>query len=439
MPQAHSAVEPSPHPQASTPEELEIWTHFFQQVVERSRLEQHARRVALRGQPREAFLLSASDVWQAEILPHWEAARPQPRTRMLWWEGVPPTVRTQLWRLAIGEQAGYSYEAARAEARPVDRAAAADRVRREISIPMRGGAAPAPGVPADFNLFTAEDSPMHGALLALLAALEAAARGGGPRMGEHASLLAAALLLYLEPPAAFGCMCATLCSSRRLVRRDPVHVPVSLFLCPHTASGCSEPPLCTLHPNPNPSRCTLLDSHFVGKLRDRAGAGSSHALWRMRAARAALRRELPELMAHLTQLGVELEDFLPAWLSSLFLSTLALDTAARVWDCYLRDGEPLVWQVVHLPTAHPPTTPPPTPLHAHCTTTTTPVRAVSPLPTPHRRLRSSCSASCLPPCSSRPPPPPRWLSCTAPPTPAAPPRRPSSARWPSATGRCTSC
>jgi len=52
--------------------------------------------------------------------------------------------------------------------------------------------------------------------------------------------------------------------------------------------------------------------------------------------RAALRRELPELMAHLTQLGVELEDFLPAWLSSLFLSTLALDTAARVWDCWRR-------------------------------------------------------------------------------------------------------
>ena len=25
------------------------------------------------------------------------------------------------------------------------------------------------------------------------------------------------------------------------------------------------------------------------------------------------------------------------------MTTLALDTAARVWDCYLRDGELLVW------------------------------------------------------------------------------------------------
>ena len=37
----------------------------------------------------------------------------------------------------------------------------------------------------------------------------------------------------------------------------------------------------------------------------------------------------------LGSLGVGLDDFVCDWLSSLFLSTLALDTAARVWDCYL--------------------------------------------------------------------------------------------------------
>jgi len=47
----------------------------------------------------------------------------------------------------------------------------------------------------------------------------------------------------------------------------------------------------------------------------------------------------------LGSLGVGLDDFVCDWLSSLFLSTLALDTAARVWDCYLRDGEALLWRV----------------------------------------------------------------------------------------------
>ena len=31
--------------------------------------------------------------------------------------------------------------------------------------------------------------------------------------------------------------------------------------------------------------------------------------------------------------------------TTLFMSTLPLDTTARVWDCYLRDGEPLLWRV----------------------------------------------------------------------------------------------
>ena len=198
--------------QAATHEELEIWTHFFQQVVERSRLEQHARRVALRGQPREAFLLSASDIWWREILPNWDIARLQPRTRMLWWEGVPTGVRTQLWRLAIGDAtvgSSHGYEWARAETRPVDRLAALERITREICEPMRAfpSTPPTAGVPVDFNLFTADDSPMHASLLNLLAALEASARNGGPKLGENSSLLAAALLLYLEQPAAFGCMC----------------------------------------------------------------------------------------------------------------------------------------------------------------------------------------------------------------------------------------
>jgi hypothetical protein len=53
-------------------------------------------------------------------------------------------------------------------------------------------------------------------------------------------------------------------------------------------------------------------------------------------------RELPQLHAHLSHLNVELASVLPSWLGTLFMTSLALDTAARVWDCYLRDGALLV-------------------------------------------------------------------------------------------------
>ena len=65
----------------------------------------------------------------------------------------------------------------------------------------------------------------------------------------------------------------------------------------------------------------------------------------MRCAERTLQRELPELMEHLSARGISLGHFLPDWLCTLFVCTLSLDTAARVWDCYLRDGETFVWRV----------------------------------------------------------------------------------------------
>ena len=55
--------------QASSYDEVSVWTRYFRQVVERGQLEAHARRVAMRAQPRERFLEMASQVWRHEILP----------------------------------------------------------------------------------------------------------------------------------------------------------------------------------------------------------------------------------------------------------------------------------------------------------------------------------------------------------------------------------
>ena len=83
----------------------------------------------------------------------------------------------------------------------------------------------------------------------------------------------------------------------------------------------------------------LAASHCVGT---RPAAQST---WRLRAADAMIARELPQLHTHLASLQVSTAAWLPQWHASLFTSTLPLDTAARVWDCYLRDGEPLLWRV----------------------------------------------------------------------------------------------
>ena len=54
--------------QASSKDEVGIWARYFRQVIERSQLEEHARAVAMRAQPRERFLEMATMVWKDEVL-----------------------------------------------------------------------------------------------------------------------------------------------------------------------------------------------------------------------------------------------------------------------------------------------------------------------------------------------------------------------------------
>lgn len=50
----------------------------------------------------EEQVAAAARVWSTEILPQWETSRKLRKTRDLWWQGLPPSVRGQVWRLAIG-------------------------------------------------------------------------------------------------------------------------------------------------------------------------------------------------------------------------------------------------------------------------------------------------------------------------------------------------
>jgi len=53
------------------------------------------------------------------------------------------------------------------------------------------------------------------------------------------------------------------------------------------------------------------------------------------------RREVPELKQHFEEEGVESEFFFLDWSLTLFVRALPLDVCARVWDCYLEEGEVL--------------------------------------------------------------------------------------------------
>lgn len=62
-------------------------------------------------------------IWDEHVLPNWEHTIRQPRTRELWWRGIAPRSRGEVWQRAVGNDLALtdeSYRKALRRARDVD-------------------------------------------------------------------------------------------------------------------------------------------------------------------------------------------------------------------------------------------------------------------------------------------------------------------------------
>lgn len=51
---------------------------------------------------------SLARVWEQHVLPNWDTAIKEPRTRELWWRGITPRDRGMVWQKAVGNDLGLS-------------------------------------------------------------------------------------------------------------------------------------------------------------------------------------------------------------------------------------------------------------------------------------------------------------------------------------------
>jgi hypothetical protein len=75
---------------------------------------------------REELVGNLGRIWEDHVLPNWEASIGFGRTRELWWRGVAPRSRGEVWQRAVGNELGLSeasYDAALKRARDVERRA----------------------------------------------------------------------------------------------------------------------------------------------------------------------------------------------------------------------------------------------------------------------------------------------------------------------------
>ncbi|KAI5463540.1 hypothetical protein BGZ63DRAFT_422883 [Mariannaea sp. PMI_226] len=247
---------------------------------------------------RDATVDSLMQVWEKEVIPRWNEAIRERRTRELWWKGVAPRSRGMVWSRAIGNELGLSegsFEAALARAREVearvndDKADADDARRARWFKDIRRDAADRTW--NDLRIFEV-GGPLHQSLVDVLSAYAMYRSDIGYVPG--CNTIAALLLLNLpNAAAAFISLC-------NLLNRS---LPLSFYAADAGAQS---------------SACNLVMQTLAAKS--------------------------ATLQQHLTRSvdAAKLEFHLSEIFTSMFTSHLAIDEAARLWDVYVFEGDGLL-------------------------------------------------------------------------------------------------
>lgn len=59
-------------------------------------------------QQRDTQQNSLFQIWEQYVIPNWDSVIAEPRTRELWWRGITPRSRCEVWKRAIGNDLGLS-------------------------------------------------------------------------------------------------------------------------------------------------------------------------------------------------------------------------------------------------------------------------------------------------------------------------------------------
>lgn len=284
---------------AKNPEEEQKHRQEYEEMVRAARKKElkdaRARQKQQQQQWRqEEQLAQATRTWVSEVLPCWETARGQRRVRDLWWQGLPPSVRGRVWRLAIGNELNLTaelYEICVSRSRKIwlseapseeplhTREQSAHLIRLDVSrtFPQLG-------------IFQ-EAGPYFDVLHCVLGAYVVYRPDIGYVQGM--SFLAAMLLLNLDVADAFICFA-------NLLNRP----------CQLAFFRVDQPQMNAYY--------TLYEDFF--------------------------RENLPKLFAHFKKHNLTSDLYLVDWIYTLYSRSLPLDVACRVWDVFLRDGEEFLFR-----------------------------------------------------------------------------------------------
>ncbi|KAK5719974.1 hypothetical protein LTR15_007247 [Elasticomyces elasticus] len=233
-------------------------------------------------------------IWVEHVLPNWDSVITQPHTRELWWRGVTPESRAEVWPRAIGNELQLSHSTFEAALRR------ADEVEEKVSeMPSeeRSKSKEAQWLLAidrdvsnafpELELFE-NGTPVHRALTEVLKAYAMYRHDVGYVYGTH--LVAATLCLHMRAGDAF------------VVLANVLNRPVPLAFLVH----------------------------------DKAAMSSAYEL-----VLSTLKYKCTKLHSHLTCAATDLkpEDYLDPIFRCLFAYNLPPEHVSRIWDIYAFEGD----------------------------------------------------------------------------------------------------
>ncbi|KAI9796317.1 MAG: hypothetical protein M1833_006402 [Piccolia ochrophora] len=247
---------------------------------------------------RDESRTSIHRIWDQHVLPDWARVIREPRTRELWWRGVPSRSRGVVWQRAIGnnlELTEVSYRAALKRAKNLDNdirrhgGGALESSRQRHADGFAAIQHDAAETFPELRIFQSK-GPLHEALVDVLMAYAMYRSDVGYIYGVN--LVAALLLLNLSTTSTF------------ITLSNLLNRPLPLAFLTSDPGAVSRTYSLTLR---------------------------------------ALAYKMPHLHNHLTNtLSIPSESYLEPVFRTLFASHLSVDIVSRVWDAYVFEGDALL-------------------------------------------------------------------------------------------------
>ncbi|KAK3321940.1 hypothetical protein B0H66DRAFT_601421 [Apodospora peruviana] len=271
----------------------------YQKMIAQSQEAERRREAAKRARSecKDTAASGLMHIWEQDILPRWDQAIRERRTRELWWRGIAPRSRGAVWREAIGNSLGLtgtSFKAALGRAHEAEAKAHANPDVAEDSRWAAWSVAIRKDVEEntwpELRIFQS-GGPLHQSLVDVLSAYAMYRSDIGYVAGCNG--IAALLLLNLPTPTdAFIALANVLNRS----------LPLSFYAC------------------------------------DAGAKASAYNLLLQ-----SLAQKSANLHEHLVQLSDHDPDlYLTDLFTGLFTGHLALDEAARLWDVYVFEGDAIL-------------------------------------------------------------------------------------------------